>query len=122
MNVAADHPLAVAVIHAIREGEVSSLKRLLEEPPGLASARRLPMRRRWGWWNASKRTLRLDHLPRLTRSTMPSGMPVMAGSKPSLNSSWQRGCAPGERNPRPASRPKQWGRIYIIDIVTPAAN
>jgi len=39
LNIAADNPLAVAVVEAIHKGDVSSLKRLLENNPGLATAR-----------------------------------------------------------------------------------
>jgi ankyrin repeat protein len=39
MNLAADDPLAVAVIGAIHKGDIERLERLLRENPGLASAR-----------------------------------------------------------------------------------
>jgi hypothetical protein len=41
MNIRADAPLAVAAIEAIHKGDVESLRRLLEENPGLATARLL---------------------------------------------------------------------------------
>lgn len=39
MNLAADNPLAIAVVEAIHKGDGPSLKRLLEANPGLATAR-----------------------------------------------------------------------------------
>jgi ankyrin repeat protein len=39
VNIAADNPLAVAAVDAIHLGDVASLKRLLEDNPGLANAR-----------------------------------------------------------------------------------
>src|SRR5206468_7771676 len=39
LNLAADNPLAIAVVEAIHKGDVASLKRLLEANPGLATAR-----------------------------------------------------------------------------------
>ncbi|HEV3236965.1 MAG TPA: ankyrin repeat domain-containing protein [Gemmataceae bacterium] len=39
MNIPADAPLAIAVTEAIHKGDVPSLRRLLDENPGLATAR-----------------------------------------------------------------------------------
>jgi hypothetical protein len=39
MNIHTDNPLAVATVEAIQKGDLESLQRLLEENPGLATAR-----------------------------------------------------------------------------------
>jgi len=39
LNISPDNPLAIAVVEAIHEGDVASLKRVLEANPGLATAR-----------------------------------------------------------------------------------
>jgi len=53
LNIAADNPLAVAVVEAIHKGDVSSLKRLLENNPGLATARIVDAKS----WNGVSRSL-----------------------------------------------------------------